>query len=62
MASAANGHREGAGSRECHGLNHILGIRAVGDHGRPPVDGAIPDPARLVVTGVPFEDYVAPEP
>jgi len=34
---------------EPDGLQHVVGTRTPGDERRTPVDGAVPDPARLVV-------------
>jgi hypothetical protein len=52
MAPAPDGHLEAERPGELHGVGHVGRAPAAGDEGRPLVDEAIVDAARLVIGGI----------
>ena len=51
VPAAADRHRQPASRRGIEGDGGIVGVDAAGDQGRAAVDGAVPQPARVVVPG-----------
>ena len=52
VAAAPHGHRQALPAREGERRDHVLGVRALRDVGRAPVDHRVEDRPRLVVAGV----------